>query len=124
MSTWDQEIFSAEANADFLDELAQLEPEEVLEAVSDAVLLAAGGSSASEEETLNGQAAATIAAIWAGAPFSAGEIAESYPFIRSNPGEISEQLAESAVAVLEKAASADADADSDTDIDQFIEALS
>lgn len=123
MSTWDQEIFSAEANADFLDELSQLEPEEILEAVSDAVLLAAGGSSASDDEILNGQAAATIAAIWAGAPFSAGEIAESYPFIRSNPGEISEQLAESAVSVLEKA-SADADADSDTDIDQFIEALS
>ncbi|AQQ14553.1 hypothetical protein CGLAU_02840 [Corynebacterium glaucum] len=123
MSTWDQEIFSAEANADFLDELAQLEPEEILEAVSDAVLLAAGGNSASEEEILNGQAAATIAAIWAGAPFSAGEIAESYPFIRSNPGEVSEQLNESAVTVLEKV-SADADADSDTDIDQFIEALS
>lgn len=123
MSTWDQEIFSAEANADFLDELSQLEPEEILEAVSDAVLLAAGGSSASDDEILNGQAAATIAAIWAGAPFSAGEIAESYPFIRSNSGEISEQLAESAVSVLEKA-SADADADSDTDIDQFIEALS
>ena len=109
MSTWDQEIFSAEANADFLDELAQLEPEEILEAVSDAVLLAAGGNSASEEEILNGQAAATIAAIWAGAPFSAGEIAESYPFIRSNPGEVSEQLNESAVTVLEKV-SADADA--------------
>ena len=123
MSTWDQEIFSAEANADFLDELAQLAPEEILEAVSDAVLLAAGGNSASEEEILNGQAAATIAAIWAGAPFSAGEIAESYPFIRSNPGEVSEQLNESAVTVLEKV-SADADADSDTDIDQFIEALS
>jgi len=123
MSTWDQEIFAAGANADFLDELAQLEPEEIFEVVSDAVLLAAGGSSASDDEILNGQAAATITAIWAGAPFSAGEIAESYPFIRSNPGEISEQLAESAVSVLERA-SADADADSDTDIDQFIEALS
>ena len=39
MSTWESEIFSAEANADFLDDLAQLEPDEILEAVSDACLL-------------------------------------------------------------------------------------
>lgn len=107
MTTWDREIFSAEGNADFLDELSQLEPEEVLEAVSDAVLLAADGDSASEEERLNGQAAATIAAIWSGAPFSAGEI--------------SEQLSESASAILEEAAEDD---DSASDIDQFLEALS
>lgn len=121
MTTWDREIFSAEGNADFLDELSQLEPEEVLEAVSDAVLLAADGDSASEEERLNGQAAATIAAIWSGAPFFAGEIADAYPFIRSNPGEISEQLSESASAILEEAAEDD---DSASDIDQFLEALS
>lgn len=120
MSTWDQEIFADDANADFLDELVDLEPEEILEAVNDAVLLAAGDSP-SDEELANGRAAATMAAIWAGAPFSAGEAAEAYPFIRSNPGEISDQLAESAVAVLEAAAE---DTDSDTDIDQFIEALS
>ena len=121
MSTWDREIFSADENADFLDELAQLEPEEVLEAVNDAVLLAADGASASDEETLNGRAAATIAAIWSGAPFSAGEIADTYPFIRSNPGEIGEQLSESAAAVLE-AAQADG-AEAADGIDQFLEAL-
>ncbi|MEH0146484.1 DUF4259 domain-containing protein [Corynebacterium sp. Q4381] len=120
MSTWDQEIFADDANIDFLDELVDLEPEEILEAVHDAVLLAAG-EAPSDEELANGRAAATMAAIWAGAPFSAGEAAEAYPFIRSNPGEISDQLAESAVAVLEAAAE---DTDSDTDIDQFIEALS
>ncbi|QYH20149.1 DUF4259 domain-containing protein [Corynebacterium aquatimens] len=119
MSTWETEIFSAEENADFLDDLAELEPEEILEAVRDAVLLASDGASPSEEERLNGLAAATIAAIWSGAPFSAGEIAETYPFIRSNPGDISEKLAEAAVSVLENA-----DANGDTDVDQFIEALS
>ena len=46
---------------------------------------------------------------------------DTYPFIRSNPGELSEQLVEAAVGVLENAAS---DADADADIDQFIEALS
>ncbi|MCP1387970.1 DUF4259 domain-containing protein [Corynebacterium sp. TA-R-1] len=118
MSTWESEIFSAEANTDFLDDLAQLESDEILEAVRDAVLLASDGNP-SEEERLNGLAAATIAAIWSGAPFSAGEIAENYPFIRSNSGEISEKLAEAASGVLESA-----DPEGDTDVDQFIEALS
>lgn len=120
MSTWDREIFSDETNADFLDELVELEPEEILEAVSDAVLLA-NGAGASDEEIANGRAAATIAAIWSGAPFSAGDIAESYPFIRSNPGEISEQIAEAAAALLEAAAE---DGDTEADVDQFVEALS
>lgn len=117
MSTWDREIFSLDANADFLDELAQLEPDEIYEAVHDAVLLAGDGAQASEDELANGRAAATIAAIWAGAPFSAGEIADSYPFIRSTPAELDEKLAEAAAGVLEGA-------ETDTDIDQFIEALS
>lgn len=123
MSAWENEIFSAEANADFLDDLAQLEPDEILEAVRDAVLLAADGDTASEEERLNGLAAATIAAIWSGAPFSSGDIAEAYPFIRSNPGEVSEKLAEAALSVLENA-DLDGEVDSAADLDQFIEALS
>lgn len=118
MSTWDEDIFSADENADFLDELAQLEPDEVLGAVNDAVLLAANDAT-SGEELSNGRAAATIAAIWLGAPFSAGEIADAYPFIRSNPGEVDEQLAESAAAVLEAAGE-----ETGSDTDQFVEALS
>ncbi|WP_394281303.1 DUF4259 domain-containing protein [Corynebacterium sp.] len=116
MSTWDDEIFAEDINVDFLDELAELDDEEVVEAVSDACLLAANQDNATEDELLNGQAAATIAAIWAGAPFSAGDVAEEYPFIRSLMGEGSEALAEAAVTVLENV-------DTDHDIDQFIEAL-
>ena len=33
MSTWDIEIFSREANTDFLDELATLDDEDIVEAV-------------------------------------------------------------------------------------------
>lgn len=116
MSSWDQEIFSEDVNIDFLDELVDLEDDEVLEAVRDAVLLAADADAASEDEQRNGLAAATITAIWAGAPFSAGEIAEHYPFIRTTSGELDEQLLEAAGALLEEA-------DTDLDIDQFIEAL-
>lgn len=117
MSTWDQEIFTVEVNADFLDELAELESDEVMDAVRDAVLLGANQGAASEDEELNGQAAATIAAIWAGAPFSAGEVVERYPFIRMRPDELDEKLTETAAEILEAA-------DTELDREQFIEALS
>ena len=116
MSTWDEQIFTVDTNTDFLDELGDLDFEEIFEAVRDAVLLAAKQDDPTEDDLLNGQAAATIAAIWAGAPFSAGEIAEAYPFIRRRPDEMDEQLVESAVAVLEEA-------DTDADLEQFLEAL-
>lgn len=117
MSTWDKEVFSAEVNVDFLDELSDLEPEDIVEAVRDAVLLAAQQEQAKPDEVANGRAAATIAAIWAGAPFSAGDIVDSYPFIRSMDAEVDEKLAEAAVTVLENV-------DTEEDVDQFIEALS
>ena len=108
VSTWDEQIFTVDTNTDFLDELVDLDFEEIFEAVRDAVLLAAKQDDPTEDDLLNGQAAATIAAIWAGAPFSAGEIAEAYPFIRRRPDEMDEQLVGSAAAVLEEA---DTDAD-------------
>lgn len=116
MSTWDTEIFSDDTNVDFLDELARLDEDEIVEAVRDACLLGAEDS-ASEEELLNGQAAATVAAIWAGAPFSAGEIAETYSFLRGTSAELDEKLIDAAVSILEGV-------DAEEDVDQFLEALS
>lgn len=116
MSTWDTYIFSEDVNVDFLDELAGLEPDETAEAVRDACLLAVDDA-ASEDEILNGQAAATIAAIWAGAPFSAGEIASSYSFLRGASMELDEKLIDAAVSILESI-------DAEQDVDQFLEALS
>lgn len=115
MSTWDTAIFNEETNVDFMDELASLDDDEVVEAVRDACLLAADDS-ASDDEVLNGQAAATVAAIWEGAPFSAGDIADSYPFLREAPAELDEALIDAAVAVLEAV-------DTEHDVDQFLEAL-
>ncbi|MDY5786317.1 MULTISPECIES: hypothetical protein [unclassified Corynebacterium] len=116
MTTWDSEIFSTEANVEFLDELTELDRDGIVDAVRDAVLLASG-ESATEDELDNGRAAATIAAIWAGAPFSAGEIADSYEFIRGGVADVDEQLSSAAAAVLEGV-------DTEEDVDQFIEALS
>lgn len=117
MSTWDLAIFNEDANVDFLDDLADMDHEETVEAVRDACLLALDKDNATDEELLNGQAAATIAAIWAGAPYGAGEIADTYSFIRASSVELDEKLVDAAVAVLE-------DIDSEQDVDQFIEALS
>jgi len=116
MSTWDSEIFAVETNVDFLDELVDLDDDDIVESITDACLLAANQDKSTEEELLNGQAAATIAAIWAGAPFAAGDVAQQYPFIRGLMGEVDEKLAEAAVSVLEAV-------DTDYDIDQFLEAL-
>ncbi|SDS38387.1 DUF4259 domain-containing protein [Corynebacterium timonense] len=116
MSTWDTDIFTSDANAEFLDELAELDIEEVREAVRDAVLLGAS-ESATADEVANGRAAATIAAIWAGAPFSAGEVADTYGFLRNGAADVDEKIAELAVALLE-------DVEGEEDVDQFIEALS
>lgn len=117
VSTWDMAIFNEDANVDFLDDIADLDFDETVQAVRDACLLAGDKDNATEEDILNGQAAATIAAIWAGAPFSAGEIADTYPFLRASSVELDEKLIDVAVAILE-------DVDSEQDVDQFIEALS
>nr|WP_255711795.1 DUF4259 domain-containing protein [Corynebacterium yonathiae] len=117
VSTWDEDIFSTDLNVDFLDEMANLDEEGVIRAVEDACEVAHSKSQLSEEEEQNAQAAATIAAIWAGAPFSAGEVVEDYPYIRELVGSGSETLTENALAVLE-------DVEEEYDLEAFIEALS
>ncbi|KHO30101.1 DUF4259 domain-containing protein [Corynebacterium minutissimum] len=117
MSSWDEDIFTDEANVEFLDELSDLEDEEIVAAVDDACALAASGEDQTEEEQRNALAAATIAAIWAGAPFSAGEVVEDYPFIRDLAGSGSENLHEHALELLEGV-------EEDYDLEAFIEALS
>lgn len=117
MGAWDIAIFAEEVNVDFLDELAGLDDDAIVEAVKDACLLAAQPAGVSEDEELNGLAAATIAAIWAGAPFSAGEVADSYPFLRELIGSGSEKLNEVASGLLENA-------DTEADLEVYLEALS
>ncbi|MDY3127494.1 MAG: DUF4259 domain-containing protein [Corynebacterium sp.] len=115
MGTWDEDIFTNEVNVEFLDDLASMDSEDIVEAVRDAIVLAAEGA-VSEDEIANAQAAATIAAIWSGAPFSAGDVVSNYPFIRGLVGSSDEELNEKAAQILE-------DVDADYDLEVFIEAL-
>lgn len=116
MSSWDIAILGEEDNIDFLDELSELENDEILEAVRDACLLVLKQPNVTEVERLNGLAAATIAAIWAGAPFSAGDVADSYPFIRALTGSGDEALNAAASELLETV-------EEDEDVEAFTEAL-
>ncbi|KQB87544.1 DUF4259 domain-containing protein [Corynebacterium lowii] len=117
MGAWDMSIFAEEANEEFLEELGNLDEAEIVEAIRDACVLAAKQDSPSEEEYLNGLAAATVASIWAGAPFSAGEVADAHPFLRELIGAGDEELREVAGELLENA-------DTQEDLEVYLEALS
>ena len=116
MGAWDDAILTEEINIEFLDEIAELDTQDILEALEDACLLVVNQDNATEDEHLNGQAAATIAAIMFGAPYSAGQVLENYPFIREIVGEGSEALRGAAAQVLEEA-------DVEYDLEAYLEAL-
>lgn len=116
MGAWDREILSEELSIEFLDELIELDDDEIVEGVADAIKVAVGDR-VSDDELVVGYAAATIAAIWAGAPYSAGDIVADYPFIRNLAGEGDEQLRELASQLLEEA-------DTEADLETYLEALS
>ena len=117
MGAWDIAIFAQQENEDFLEELGNLEGQEVVEAIRDACVLAQGEGVVSEEERLNGLAAATVAAIWAGAPVSGGDVADAHPFLRDLIGSGDEELREAAADLLENA-------DVEEDLEVYVEALS
>ena len=120
MGAWDDIIFRQEFTVDFLDEIDSLDPDDQVEAILDACTLAKGQASADfneDEDYVRGLCAATIAAIWAGAPYSAGDVVEEYPFIRQLIGHGDEALNEAALELLENV-------DMDVDIEAYIEALS
>ncbi|MBN9644474.1 hypothetical protein ACFSSC_10930 [Corynebacterium mendelii] len=117
MEPWDLMIFNEDTSQDFFDELADLDGEEIVEAVADACALVTRDPNITDDDLLIGRAAATIAAIWAGAPYTAGEVVEDYPFIRELIGHGEEQMFTDACDILEAV-------EVEADLDSFIEALS
>lgn len=120
MGAWDTEVLNADINEDFLDELSSLEGEDLVEGVVDAIMLVAKGNATSDEEEANGVCAATIAAIWAGAPYSASDAIDTYPFIVDPETDITESVFES---IAEPAADILENADTEQDLEVYIEAL-
>ncbi|WKD59716.1 DUF4259 domain-containing protein [Corynebacterium caspium] len=116
MTAWDGKVFSDALNEDFLEDLNTMDEEDIVEAVTDACRVVVSQDNPSEEELANGLAAATIAAIWAGAPYYSGEIIERYPYIRDLIGETFADLSAMASEILESV-------DAEEDVDTFLEAL-
>lgn len=85
MSVWESEIFTNDSTIELFDELQDLDVADRVDALVDACQIAL--SSDNEDEQLSGIAAATVAAIWNGAPFSGGDIVEDYGFIREGISE-------------------------------------
>src|SRR5699024_5995053 len=82
MGTWDEYIFTSEDNVAFLADMNSLEEDDANEAIHVAIMLATGDNQATEEEQQNALAAASVALICAGAPFTAGDVVSNYPYIR------------------------------------------
>ena len=102
MSSWDEYIFGEVENEDFLDELTDLDEQDLYEAVEDAVNLGLRAGDHEDPEYLNGLCAASIAAIWCGAPYSSGTVTEGYPLIREHIGACETSLQELSSKHLEK----------------------
>lgn len=122
MSVWDEIIFHDEDNIEFLDELVDMEHEDIAEALEDAVTLALRHANSGEVEYTNGLCAASVAAIWCGAPFSSATIADEHPFVRQYIGNCPDSLQEQASTLLDKELDERGD-DAPEGLETFSEAL-
>lgn len=98
MSGWDEEIFADEAVVELLEELSSYDGEERQEAMEDACRLALNSGDPDEQRA--GLGAATVVAIWSGAPYTAAETVEEFPFIRKGIGAADDDLRELAAEVF------------------------
>ncbi|WP_448851430.1 hypothetical protein [Corynebacterium sp. 335C] len=121
MTTWDSTIFAAPAAAELLEEIDAIDDaEERAESLAGACRL--GAADADRDEAAAGLAAATVAAIWCGAPFSATDVIDDHPFIRAGIGSCPEDLREAAAEAFE-ALTADLPPEDAEAAEEFAEAV-
>ncbi len=101
MSSWDEYILQEEINQDFMADISALDDDELQEAVMDSITIALDQSDPGDPEYLTGLCAASVAAIWNGAPFSATDVADEFPLIRDHIGRCPEELQERALQLLD-----------------------
>lgn len=102
MSTWDESVFTDEAATDFLDECDDLEQADYVAGLVDACTVALNHASRGTDDFRTGLCAATVAAIWAGAPFTAADEVDAHPAIRAGIGECPEELQTVALQLLDR----------------------
>lgn len=123
MSTWDQYLFADESSADFLAECDDLEGRDLVQALQDACTVALNQAAPGEPDHTIGLCAATVAAIWSGAPFTAAEAADTHPLIRAHIGSCPDTLKEAALQLLDGYLDAVGDGAPDG-LEIYVEALS
>ena len=128
MSSWDTDVFTDEANVEFLDECDDLEGALLVQALVDATTIALnaerpGDREDADSDFANGLCAATIAAIWAGAPFASATTADDHPYIREGIGQCPDSLQEVALQLLDRELE-DGPEDAPDGLETFVEALS
>lgn len=101
MSSWDESVFADENSVDFLDECDELEGLDLVQALQDACTVALNHAAPGDPDHTTGLCAATVAAIWSGAPFTAAEVADGHPLVRARIGSCSDTLQEVALQVLD-----------------------
>lgn len=132
MSIWDETVLADEANAEFLADCDDLDGGDLVDALRDACILASdagtggrpvGEQAGNDADYANGLCAATVASIWAGAPFTAASVADEFAFIRAGIGECPERLQDAALQVLDAELEAAGD-DAPDGLETAVEALS
>lgn len=134
MTTWDEKILKNGDVQEFLEEL-QAEFQDAgsgdgllgaTTALSDAVVFAHKQAARSEGEYAVGLAAATVAAIWCGAPYSVPELVEEFPVIRAGSGQCEPMLQENSTLLLDSEISAleSEGAEVPEGLETYLEALS
>lgn len=121
METWEEFIFTTDANQTFLDQLDDLDEDDLFEGIEDALTLALTAEDSEEAE--NGLAALTIVAVWCGSTYSYTDFADSHDYIRAHVGRVSDELRELASEVAEIYSSHALTVDYAEDFEELTEAL-
>lgn len=121
METWEEFIFTTDANQTFLDQLDDLDEDDLFESIEDALTLAKNAEDSEEIE--NGLAALTIVAVWCGSTYSYTDFAENHDYIRAHVGHVSDELRELASDVADTYSEHELTAGYEEDFEELTEAL-
>lgn len=102
MSSWDEAVFADENSVEFLAECDELDGADLVRALEDACTVALNHAEPGDADHMTGLCAATVASIWCGAPFTAAEVADDHPLVRSWIGECPDELREVALQLLDR----------------------
>lgn len=123
MSTWDHIILEAEPVEEFFEDLEDLDDSELFAVLESSITEALTHAEPGEADYTAGLGAATLVAIWNGAPYTAAEVADRFHFLRAHIGHSIESLTDAALNLLDKEMERLGE-EAPEGIETFVEALS